>query len=122
MKIIINNLNLSLNDDLEILNSLTVKKLNIKNTDIKNFRIIKESIDARNKNNIRLIYSVMAEVDDSKKILTDNDAKILQSVKDKIEKNDNKEIINRPIVVGSGPAGLWLPSATARRRVRSCRT
>jgi len=86
------------------------KKLNISINKIKDYKINKKSLDARKKSNLCYIY----EVD----ILLDNEDKILSIYKSKdIFKTPNEEyFINvsgkkklnyRPIIVGSGPCGLF---------------
>ena len=52
MTIRVNNIVLSLDDDISILKKKVSKKLKISIDEIKNFKIIKESLDARNKDNI----------------------------------------------------------------------
>ncbi|MEI8128967.1 MAG: hypothetical protein WCG95_05055, partial [bacterium] len=52
MKIVINNLKISIDEPMEILKKAAAKKLNIDVKDIRHFRIIKESVDARKKSNI----------------------------------------------------------------------
>ena len=84
------------------------KKLNVKIKEIKNIKISKRSIDARDKDNIRFVY----EVD----VVANNENNILRKVKtNDIFKTPNEEYkyvlkydknIN-PIIVGSGPAGLF---------------
>ena len=84
--------------------------LHIKERDINSYKIVKESIDARNKSNILLIYEIDIEIN--------NEDKILEKIKsDDIFKTPNEEfefkitgtkkLENRPIIVGSGPAGLF---------------
>ena len=86
---------------------LIEKKLKIKKNDIKELNIIRESIDAR-----RDVY-IVYEVD----ILVNNEDNILKrNIKD-VSKAPNRnyefkgegtnKLINRPIIVGSGPAGLF---------------
>jgi uncharacterized protein len=107
MKIIVNNIKLSLNDDINILKEKTAKKLKLTSKDINDFRIVKESIDARKKNNINFIYSTTVEIDNKYKLQTDNDIKILEYEKEDSLKPGNKEINQRPAIIGSGPAGLF---------------
>lgn len=54
----INNINLSLDDDLNVLEKKICKKLNISKEDISRLDIIKRSIDARKKNDIKVSFSV----------------------------------------------------------------
>lgn len=82
-----------------------------------NFYVYKESIDARNKENIKLVYSVCAEVEPSKKINNDTLAKF----QIKIMPNHKIEFVlkgekptKRPLVVGFGPAGMFCALALAK--------
>lgn len=85
------------------------KKLKISLNEIKKFKINKESIDARFKPNIKYIYEVDVEIE--------NEAKILNIKSNDILKTPNEEYVfkpsgenplkHRPIIVGSGPAGLF---------------
>jgi len=84
--------------------------LHIKESDIKSYKIIKESIDARNKSNILLIYEVDIEVNDEKKILEKNKSSdIFPTPNEEFTFNitGTKELKTRPIIIGSGPAGLF---------------
>ena len=85
-------------------------KLNIKETDIKNYKIIKESIDARDKNNLFYIYEVDVDVLNEDIILKNNNSNdILKSeiIDYKIDVTGSNILNKRPIIVGSGPAGLF---------------
>lgn len=85
-------------------------KLNIKESDIKNYRIIKESIDARDKNNLYYIYEVDVDVTNEDIILKNNISNdVLKSeiVDYNIEVTGTNKLEKRPIIVGSGPAGLF---------------
>lgn len=69
----------------------------------KNFEIYKQSLDARRKGNIHYVYTVTAEADtvsghsDNIKVIKDDDA----------IKIPEKTLKSRPVVVGSGPCGLF---------------
>ncbi len=93
----------------EILNK-TSKKLKIKREYIKKIDIIKESIDARNKNNINYVYEVDVEVLDENiviKKVKSNDI-FLSPNDDYIFNITGKyKMKYRPIIVGAGPAGLF---------------
>ena len=85
-------------------------KLNIKENEIINYKIIKESIDARDKNNIYYIYEVDVEVVNEDIILKNNKSNdILKSepINYKIEVTGTNHLDKRPVIVGSGPAGLF---------------
>ena len=85
-------------------------KLNIKEQDIINYQVIKESIDARDKNNLFYIYEVDVNVKDEDNVLKNNKSNdILKSekIEYKIEVSGTHSLNKRPIIVGSGPAGLF---------------
>ena len=84
------------------------KKLKVKKTDIKDYIIIKKSIDARDKNNVFFVYELDIDVLNEDYILKNNkntdiikSSKIVYTFPKAI--NLNKKII----IVGSGPAGLF---------------
>lgn len=114
MPIRINNLSLNLDEDIEKdmshLYKKAAKKLRIDEKDIKDLKILKESIDARKRNDIKFKYSI--EVDCS------NESNIVNRVhyKDVILEEEllhdelvfgNKIMEQRPIIVGMGPAGMF---------------
>jgi len=90
----------------DILESLA-KKLRIKEDEIIDYEIIKQSIDARDKNEIFYVYELDVNVKNENKISKNND--IFESVKRKYQFNKigTKDLKERPIIVGSGPAGLF---------------
>lgn len=111
MSIRINNIKLSINDDKINLREIAIKKLRIKGDTIRNFKIIKESIDARKKNGITFIYSVLVDLhENEEKVIARLNNKDIQYIK---ADNDNPvkpgiiKLDYRPIIVGTGPAGLF---------------
>lgn len=111
MTIRINNLRISLDDDISMLKGAASKKLKIKALNIREFRIVKESIDARRKGKIDFIYTVELSVDGDQKQLVDrlNDKDVVYEepfVSRPIEYGDRK-LEHKPVVIGSGPAGLF---------------
>ena len=58
MTIRINNISLNIEEPLENLKGKVAKKLRINESDIFEFKILKESIDARKKDNIKFNYSI----------------------------------------------------------------
>lgn len=85
------------------------KKLNIPVYDIEYFNIIKRSIDARNKEEIYYVYEVDVKVKNEEKVLNkkNNDITYAISRKYEIKEFGNMELKNRPVIIGSGPAGLF---------------
>ena len=90
----------------ELVSSL-VRKLNINNSDIIDVNIVKRSIDARHRDNVYFIYEVNVSLRNESKIKLGGD--ILKSVNEKysFEPSGYDYLSNRPIIVGSGPCGLF---------------
>ena len=101
----------SCSDSIEYLKSKVAKILSIQIKDILNLKISKKSLDARNKPNIYYIYEVDVNVKDENKLLIKhkNNKDILKTPDEtyKVPKIGNNKLNNRPIIVGSGPAGLF---------------
>lgn len=119
MKLVISNLILSLDGPQEALKQQAAKKLGIKHQNITNFKIVKQSIDARKKPGIRLVYSISCEVDDCFQIPGDRDIKILADSREEILLPGSKPVEGRPLVIGTGPAGLFLRSGAGSERLQA---
>ena len=92
-------------NSLENIKKCTSKKLNIKYEDIHNLKIIKESIDARGE--VSYIYEVEIETNLENKLLKNKDVYVPKDESYKFEITGTKQMKERPIIVGSGPAGLF---------------
>jgi uncharacterized FAD-dependent dehydrogenase len=113
----INNINLGLDDELDVLEKKTCKKLSISKESIKKLNIIKRSIDARKKNDIKFNYSIEVICDNEEKILSrihDKDVKFEEIKKVEKIKRGSKKLISRPVVIGFGPAGIFAALTLAR--------
>lgn len=95
------------NDSYEELVSSLVRKLKVNSGDIVDVNIVKRSIDARHKDNVYFIYEVDVNLKNESKIKLGGD--ILKSVSEKycFKPSGNSYLSNRPIIVGSGPCGLF---------------
>ena len=92
------------------LDSLVARKLKININDINDIKIVKKSIDSRHKPNIYYVYEVDVNVNNEDKLL--NKIKSNDIFKTPIEEykfnvTGTDKLNNRPIIVGSGPAGLF---------------
>ena len=113
----VSNLKLGIDEDVSSLKKLILKKLKIKENELIKYFIYKESIDARKRGRIDFVYTVDVEVK--------NESKIIKSaIKDVVEiKQRNyigvemgtEKLKNRPVIVGSGPAGLFSALVLAQR-------
>lgn len=94
----------------EILKEAISKKLRIDLSWITSFRIVKESLDARNKNEIFYVYEVDVSVKNEENVLKkvhSQDIFIAPNEEYVLPKEGNVTLKDRPIIVGSGPAGLF---------------
>lgn len=102
------------------------KLLHVKNTEPIEYRILKQSIDARKKPDIYYSYTVDVKTKQEAVILKRTGQTKLKSVK--IEKAEeqiyqvpthgNKVLSNRPVIIGAGPAGLFSTWLLAREGYR----
>lgn len=121
MSIIINNLSIGIDDEIDLLKHKAAKAVRLKENDIYNFKILKESIDARRKSNIRFNYSVEIECDNEKKIvdrLNDTSIKLAEAKYDGKFKTGSKKMQHRPVIVGMGPAGMFAGLLMAEKGYR----
>ncbi len=113
----INNINLGLDDDISSLESKICKKLNISKEYINKVNIVKRSIDARRKNDIKISYAVDVICDKEKKILSrihDKDIRLEEIKEIESVKRGTEELKSRPVVIGFGPAGIFAALTLAR--------
>ena len=92
-----------------LLNKIS-NKLKISSLLISKYKINKLSIDARDKSLINYVYEVDIEVQDEDKILKRNKSKdILKTPNEEYvyKVTGTNKMNNRPIIVGSGPCGLF---------------
>ena len=103
----VQDIKLSLDEDQAILPSKIAKKLKIKSSDIVQYTIFKEAIDARKKEDIKLVYTVDVQ--------TTKDEWLLEKYPN-LKRPDPAYVCppkgeewmeHAPVVVGSGPCGLF---------------
>ena len=85
-------------------------KLGISSNKIKSLNIIKKSLDARRKDYIHYVYEVDCDIEDEEKVLRknkSNDIFLADSKSYLLPSSGTEKLVNRPIIVGSGPAGLF---------------
>lgn len=106
----INQIKLDWNHTKEQLEKKICKVLGVPKEQIITYEIAKKSIDARKKPMVFFIYSIDVEIKEEARVLQ----KVLnpnvvsyQAIPYRFEVSGNKKWKTRPIVVGSGPAGLF---------------
>lgn len=99
----IDNIKISQNLTNEEVISLVLKRNKISTSDVTMSKIIKKSIDARNKNNVHFLYTIAIEVKNENKY--PKLKKIEEPAPLTITKNRTSKY--HPIIIGAGPAGLF---------------
>ena len=85
-------------------------KLKMNKSDIKDYKIIKRSIDSRFKPNNYYVYEIDIEVDNENKLLNKygcNDIFKSPIEEYKFKPSGKENLSNRIVIVGSGPSGLF---------------
>lgn len=98
------------NSDIDSIINSCAKKIGIHPKKIKKLKISKKSIDARKKPLLKFIYEVDIEIDNELDFLArrkSNDILLTPNEKYVFNITGTKSLIKRPIIVGSGPAGLF---------------
>lgn len=114
----VSNIKLDINESIDNIKSLLLKKLKISEKELVSYNIYKESIDARKKGKIDFVYTVDVELKNEKNILKKSRLKDVVEVKQnkyKDIKSGDEKLCNRPVIVGSGPAGLFASLLLAQR-------
>ena len=96
------------NDNDNCIRKQISKSLRINENDIIEYKINKKSLDARKKDNIMFVYEFDVTLTNENEVLKRNnsdDIFITPNEEYKIEIIGTKEFTNRPVIVGSGPAG-----------------
>ena len=71
------------------------------------YKIVKQSIDARDRNNMLYVYTLDVTVENEDKVELSKDIFQTPDEEYKIDIIGDKELNNRPIIIGSGPSGLF---------------
>ena len=87
-----------------------LKKLKLNDNGLLDYKITKQSLDARNKNEIYYVYEMVVNIINEKEYLAKNknkDITYYEEEKYTFNKTGTKTLNNNIIIVGSGPAGLF---------------
>lgn len=121
MSIKINNISLNLDEGQEDLKVKAAKKLRIPLDKIQRINILKQSIDARKKDNIKFNYALEIFTEREANIvegLGDKDVMLLKTPEPEKIVFGEKKLHSRPVVVGMGPAGMFAALELAKNGYR----
>ena len=92
------------------------KKAGVRAEEIDRAYIIKKSVDARKKNDIRFVYSVGLELKGNEKAQAEKvrNPQVVYKEKFRLDLRPTKKLSKRPVVVGFGPAGMFAALILAR--------
>ncbi len=107
------NIKLSIDEKTEAVQEV-IRKL-IGNREWKSFRLVKKALDARNRNQAYFIYTVDIELPEEEKILPQIEWNSVELISPEPELNIKFHGApkNRPLIIGSGPAGMFAGLALA---------
>ena len=97
------------------------KTLRIAEKEILHYEIKKQSIDARKKPQVKYIYTVDVKVNNEQKVLKKqkgNQAVLANEILYKFPQAGEVELQHRPVIIGSGPAGLFCAYMLAKHGYR----
>lgn len=106
----INQLKLPISHSREDLLKKAAKTLKINTSQIEDMTIIRQSLDARKKQELLFVYSIDCKVKQEKQILrkvNNNNVMLSDTVKYQFPESGTKKLSHRPVIVGFGPAGLF---------------
>lgn len=110
MPLVIREIRLPLHEDEDELLQKAAKSLGILKKNIKKLKIVRQSIDARDKKDIHLKYSVLIWLQnaaDEKRFAQINDVPYEEFESLKPIRQGTKPLALRPVIAGAGPAGLF---------------
>lgn len=105
----ITQIKLSIDEPVSKIKALILKKLKISEHELLNYRIYKESIDARHHGEIDFIYTVDVALQNEGKILAKKlkNVSLAPKLDYKNPEHGIKKMQHRPLVIGFGPAGMF---------------
>ena len=88
----------------EVLTAQIAAGLGISERDLLSYRIIRRSLDARKKPHVKLLYQIVADIRDG--VVP---ARMEEPPEEPVPLRipDNRANVHHPLVIGSGPAGLF---------------
>lgn len=118
----VSNIKLSLDEKIESIEEKILRKLRLQRDELLEYRIARESIDARKKGNISFVYTVDVRIKNEetllKRLAADKDIAPVKLEAESIVAKGSVPLEKRPVVIGMGPAGLFAALALAQNGYR----
>lgn len=114
MRYRINQIKLKPGQSLEVLEKAVLNAIGRRDVTISNLKIVKESIDARKKPNVKLVYTVDFDCDARLKLPEATEKKYIPPISDAEMSTIAAGEFQRPVVVGYGPAGMFAALCLAK--------
>ena len=118
MPILIYNVLTGLDTNIEELKKISSRKLGISETNIDSIKILRESIDARKKESIKLNYVMEVSTSKEEKLvkkLNDKDVRLTGASYKEVNALGKGKLLHQPVIVGMGPAGLFAGFLLAKK-------
>lgn len=106
MKIIVSDIKVPLDSSMDEAVDLALKKAGVKRENLLGYRISKESIDARKKDEISFVYSFTLDITKNLRIKRAN-VKVFEENEPEPLEYGSMKLNKRPVVVGTGPCGIF---------------
>ncbi|MCI6995710.1 MAG: NAD(P)-binding protein [Eubacterium sp.] len=124
----ISQIKLPVQHDASLLREKVCQQLKIRPEDIISIKIVKRSLDARKKPDLKFVYTVDVETGKERKILNrieksgtkvnSKNIMLTNEVPYMLPKTGNEKLSCRPVIIGSGPAGLFCAWLLAQKGFR----
>jgi uncharacterized FAD-dependent dehydrogenase len=110
MSIRVTDIRLPVEEPESALRGAIARRLGVKAEDVARFRILRKSLDARSRTDLKFVYSAVVDVADEsarlKRLQGHGGIDVFESAPFDDPRPGREPLAERPIVVGSGPAGL----------------
>ncbi|MEG0013263.1 MAG: hypothetical protein RR324_00430 [Cellulosilyticaceae bacterium] len=103
----VQDIRLTLKEEENILIEKIAKKLKIQTKDILGYTIFKQAVDARRKDDIKLVYTVDVKTTKEKALLKKDPSLKSPSLDYEYVEKGEEVLKHRPVVVGTGPCGIF---------------
>ena len=93
------------------------KTLKVSPGKLKSWKIVRQSVDARHKEELKFIYSIDVEADREKELVRQarsRDVQLVKEIRYCFPEPGETPLLHRPVIVGDGPAGLFCGLMLAR--------